>query len=68
MEPDGSGNIRVSRFGFQLVPDFAGTIRSFVGASLDAGMFGCLEVTRTPTHADQLKGYLGKTGVRTKEG
>ena len=66
--PDANGNIRVSRFGFQLVPDFAGTIHSFVGTSLDAAMLDCLEINKTPSHADQLKGYLGKTRVRTKEG
>ena len=66
--PDTNGTIRVSRFGFQLVPDFAGAIHSFVGTSLDAAMLDCLEINKTPSHPDQLKGYLGKTRVRTKEG
>ena len=66
--PDGYNNIKVSRIGFQLAPDFAGTIHCFVGTSLDGAMLACLEVTRTPTHADQLEGYLGKTRVRTADG
>ena len=36
--PAVKGNIRISRCDFQLVPDLAGTIHSFVGTSLDAAM------------------------------
>ena len=35
---------------------------------MDAAMLDCVEVQKTLTHADQLKGYLGKTRVRRKEG
>ena len=66
--PDAHGNIRVSRFGFQLPPDLDGAIPILVSASLDAAMLDCLEISRTPTHADKLKGYLVNTSVRTKEG
>ena len=51
-----------------MVPNFAGTIHSFVGASLDAAMLDCLHFARTPTREDMLKAYLGVSRVRRKEG
>lgn len=58
--PDANGNIRVHRFGFQLVPDLAGAIHSFVGTSLDAAMLDCLEINQTPSHADEIERLFGK--------
>ena len=52
--PDAAGNVQVSRKGFQLVPNFAGTIHSFVGASLDASMLDCLHYGVTPRKEEQL--------------
>ena len=57
--PDAAGNVKVRRTGFQLVPNFAGTIHSFVGATLQEGILDCLHFTRTPTRDDMLKAYLG---------
>ena len=57
--PDAAGNVKVRRTGFQLVPNFAGTIHSFVGATLQEGILDCLHCTRTPTRDDMLKAYLG---------
>ena len=67
-EGGGIGNVHVSRMGFQLVPNFSGTIHSFVGATLKAAMLDCLHFGRTPTREDMLKGYLGISRVETKEG
>ena len=66
--PDRAGNVHVYRKGFQCVPNFSGTIHSFVGASLDAAMLDCLHFAKTPTREDMLKAYLGISRVRTKEG
>ena len=57
--PDAAGNVKVRRLGFQLVPNFAGTIHSFVGATLKEGILDCLHFTRTPTRDDMLKAYIG---------
>ena len=57
--PDAANNVKVRRLGFELVPNFAGTIHSFVGATLPAGILDCLHVTRTPSRDDMLKAYLG---------
>ena len=57
--PDAAGNVKVRRTGFQLVPNFAGTIHSFVGATLQEGILDCLHFSRTPTRDDMLKAYLG---------
>ena len=66
--PDAANKVQVNRRGFQVVPNFAGTIHSFVGASLDAAMLDCLHFSQTPRKDDQLKAYLGISRVRTAEG
>jgi len=66
--PDTENNVHVNRRGFQVVPNFAGTIHSFVGASLDAALLDCLHFSRTPKLEEQLKGYLGISRVRTAAG
>ena len=66
--PDAAGNVQVNRRGFQVVPNFAGTIHSFVGATLEAAMQDCLHFSRTPSREDMLKAYLGISRVKTKEG
>ena len=66
--PDSAGNVQVNRRGFHVVPDFAGTIHSFVGATLLAAMLDCLHFSRTPGREDMLKGYLGISRVVDKEG
>ena len=66
--PDSAGNVQVRRRGFQVVPNFAGTIHSFVGASLPAAMLDCLHFARTPKREDMLKAYLGISRVTELEG
>jgi hypothetical protein len=66
--PDQARNVHINRTGFQVVPDFAGTIHSFVGSSLEAAMLDCLHFGRTPSREDMLRAYLGISRVTKKEG
>ena len=65
---DGACNAPVSRLGFPVVPDFAGTIHSYTGENLPAGIVDCLSVEDTPRPEDQWKGYIGISRLTSADG
>ena len=60
---DAAGNVRVTRFGFPIVPDFGGTAHADCGASLDACLGDCLPWYHRPRLEDQLRAYIIKRRV-----
>ena len=58
----------VSRIGFPVVPDFAGTIHSYTGESLKTGNVDCLGVDDTPRAEEQWKSYIGISRLTTADG
>ena len=64
---DGQGNVPITRYGFCIVPDFAGTAHYYCGTSLDAEIGDLLHWWRTPTKDDALKSYIIKSRVKQNE-
>ena len=60
-----AGLMKVRRFGFALVPDFAGTAHSYTGATLDAANGDAGEFDETPTRDKALRSYI--TVLRVEE-
>jgi hypothetical protein len=65
---DGACNAPVFRLGFPVVPDFAGTIHSYTGETLPAGIVDCLSVEDTPRPEDQLKSNIGIARMTAADG
>ena len=61
---DGQGNVKITRYGFSIVPDFGGTAHFYCGTSLDACIGDLLPWWRKPQMDDQLRGYIIKSRVR----
>ena len=55
---DRAGHMKVLRFGFALVPDFAGTAHSYTGATLDAANGDAGSFDETPTRDKALRAYI----------
>ena len=64
---DGAGNVPIMRYGFCIVPDFAGTAHFYCGSSLDAAIGDLLEWDRTPTKDDALKSYIIRSRVKQSD-
>ena len=60
---DGKGNVPITRHGFCIVPDFAGTAHYYCGTSLKAAIGDLLHWWRTPTKEDALRAYIIKSRV-----
>ena len=60
---DAAGNATVKRYGFQLIPDFSGTVHSYTGANLEAENADCLQWDKRPRREDQLRGYIALSRV-----
>ena len=60
---DMAGLMKVQRFGFALVPDFAGTAHSYTGATLDAANGDAGEFDETPTGDKALRSYSAVSRV-----
>ena len=65
---DAACNAPVVRLGFPVVPDFAGTIHSYTGETLPAGIVDCLGVEDTPRPEDQLKSNIGIARMTSADG
>ena len=63
----GKGNVPITRYGFSIVPDFAGTAHYYCGTSLDVETGHLLHWWRTPTKDDALKSYIIKSRVKQNE-
>ena len=50
------------------MPDFAGTIHSYTGESLETGIVDCLAVEDTPRAEDQWKAYIGLSRLTSADG
>ena len=64
---DLEGNINVTRTGFEMVPDFAGTAHSFTGATLEAASMDLLSLMTHATLAQALAAYCSLSRVRTAD-
>jgi hypothetical protein len=64
---DGHGNVAITRYGFPVVPDFAGTAHFYCGTSLDAEIGDLLPWWHTPTKDDALKAYIIRSRVKQCE-
>ena len=65
---DTACNAPVGRIGFPVVPDFAGTIHSYTGESLETGIVDCLAVEDTPRAENQWKAYIGLSRLTSADG
>ena len=61
---DKSGNVKILRFGFPVVPDFGGTAHAYCGSTVEATMGDLLPWSKKPQLADMLKAYIIKSRVR----
>ena len=59
--------MKVRRFGFPIVPDFAGTAHSYTGATLDAANGDAGEFLETPTRDHALRAYITISRVETAD-
>ena len=64
---DKGGNVKISRFGFPIVPDFGGTAHAYCGSTLDASLGDLLPWYQKPQMADMLKAYIIKSRIRSAE-
>ena len=64
---DGKGNVPITRRGFWIVPDFAGTAHYYCGASLKAAIGDLLPWWRTPTKEDALRAYIIKSRIKQND-
>ena len=64
---DGAGNVPITRYGFCIVPDFAGTAHYYCGSSLKAAIGDLLHWWRTPTKEDALRAYIIRSRVRQND-
>ena len=64
---DGQGNIKITRYGFSIVPDFGGTAHFYCGTSLDTCIGDLLPWWHVPRMDDQLRGYIIKSRVNDSE-
>ena len=55
---DKDWSVCVRRLGFPIASDFSGTVHSFVGTTLPAGLVDCLGWDNEPTRENQLSGYM----------
>jgi len=61
---DDSGNIKIVRYGFPIVPDFGRTAHAYCGTTLNACLGDLLEWDRKPSHDGALRGYIIKSRIR----
>ena len=61
---DAAGHVKVTRYGFPIVPDFGGTAHAYCGSSLDACLGDCLPWYHRPRLEDQLRAYIIKSRVK----
>ena len=61
---DNAGNVPITRYGFCIVPDFAGTAHYYCGSSLEAAIGDLLHWWRTPTKEDALRAYIIRSRIR----
>ena len=61
---DATGNVKVIRYGFPIVPDVGGTAHAYYGSSLDACLGDCLSWFHWPRLEDQLRAYIIKSRVK----
>ena len=59
--------VKAKRFGFQLVPDLAGTAHMYQGDTLPAAIAHLLEVDHKPKTSDATAAYVELSRVKTKE-
>ena len=64
---DKAGTLGVSRFGFEILPDFGGTAHGYCGSTLNAALVDLLNFSKTPTWDDMLRGYIAASRVRSAE-
>ena len=60
---DPSGNAKVRRLGFPIVPGFGGTAHAFCGDTLDAAIDDLLPWHRKPQREDALRAYIIESRV-----
>ena len=60
---DGKGNVPITRYGFCIVPDFAGTAHYYCGATLKAAIGDLLHWWRTATKDDAQRAYIIKSRI-----
>ena len=54
----------VYRRGFQLVPDFSGTVHGNTGCTLDAEIADCLDWKQKPRREGQLRAYIALSRIK----
>ena len=64
---DGKGNVPITRYGFCIVPDFAGTAHFYCGTSLDAALGDLLPWWQAPTKDQALRSYIIRSRVKQNE-
>ena len=64
---DKCGTVKISRFGFPLVPDFGGTAHAYCGTTQETNLGDLLPWHKTTQMADMLKAYIIKSRVRVAE-
>ncbi len=64
---DKAGNVKVTRFGFPIVPDFGGTAHAYCGSTIDASLGDLLPWHKKPQLDDMLKAYIIKSRIRLAE-
>jgi hypothetical protein len=60
-------SVCVKRRGFPIASDFGGTVHSFVGSTLPAGLVDCLPWDHEPTRENQLSGYMSISRLERME-
>ena len=58
------GQVKVSRYGFPIVPDFGGTAHAYCGSTLDACIGDLLPWYHTPTKEQALRAYIIMSRVK----
>jgi hypothetical protein len=64
---DKAGNVKITRFGFPIVPDFGGTAHAYCGSTLEACLGDLLPWYQKPQMADMLKAYIIKSRIRSAD-
>lgn len=64
---DKSGNAKVQRRGFTVVPDFAGTAHGYCGSTLEQAKGDLLEWHRPPSMEAMLRAYIIRSRIRMAE-
>jgi hypothetical protein len=64
---DKNGNVKISRFGFPIVPDFGGTAHAYCGTTVEAVLGDLLPWHKQPQMSEMLKSYIIKSRVRKAE-